>query len=78
LDLDETLVHSCSFFENPDHIIESVAGRIPIKIRPYCLDFLMKMNQSYDIFIFTASSENYATAVVNFIDADKKYKQTPI
>lgn len=28
---------------------------------------------NYNIFIFTASSDNYASAIVNFLDKERKY-----
>lgn len=47
LDLDETLIHSCSVRENPDHIIKTadkgLVTQIGLCVRPYCLDFLSKM-----------------------------------
>lgn len=44
-----------------------------INIRPYCLEFLEKMSLLYEIYIFTASSFDYATEIINFIDSERKY-----
>lgn len=45
LDLDETLIHSCSLKENPDHIVWAKSdygeeSKIGLRIRPFCLEFL--------------------------------------
>lgn len=37
-------------------------------MRPLCHEFLKKISQYYEIFIFTAATINYANAVVNFLD----------
>lgn len=42
-----------------------------LNIRPYCYEFLEKLAKLYEIFVFTASSPNYANAIVNFIDPQK-------
>ncbi|KAL4450499.1 hypothetical protein ABPG74_019397 [Tetrahymena malaccensis] len=80
LDLDETLIHSCSLKENPDHIIKAKADnddkvgyQIGLRVRPYCLEFLQKLAQYWDIYIFTASSPTYASAIVKFLDPEGKY-----
>lgn len=49
LDLDETLIHSCSLKENPDHIVKakgeySETTSIGLMIRPYCHEFLQKLS----------------------------------
>lgn len=49
LDLDETLIHSCSAKDNPDHIVWAKSefgdeSKIGLKIRPYCLEFLQKLS----------------------------------
>ena len=55
LDLDETLVH----FE---------ASERKFKLRPFCLDFLQKMGQLFEIVIFTAASQDYADFILNHLD----------
>lgn len=42
-----------------------------MKVRPYCLEFLQKLSELWDIFIFTASSPSYAQAIVDFLDPNK-------
>lgn len=78
LDLDETLIHSCSLREGPDHIVVAHSDKgeetkIGLKIRPFCIEFLQKLSEYWDIFVFTASSPNYAEAIVNFLDPNKAY-----
>ena len=43
-----------------------------LNIRPYCIEFLEKMMNLFEIFVFTASSPNYANSIVNFLDPSKK------
>lgn len=78
LDLDETLIHACSISENPQHIIKGTGPYgseilIGFNVRPYCLEFLKKLSQFYEIVIFTASMSNYAHAIVNFLDPYHQY-----
>lgn len=37
------------------------------------MEFLQKLTQFWDIYIFTASSANYASAIINFLDPEAKY-----
>ena len=37
-------------------------------MRPLCIEFLKKISQYYEIYIFTAATLSYANAVVNFLD----------
>lgn len=37
------------------------------------MEFLQKLSQYWDIYIFTASSPTYASAIVKFLDAEGKY-----
>ncbi|EGR29951.1 NLI interacting factor-like phosphatase family protein, putative [Ichthyophthirius multifiliis] len=72
LDLDETLIHVCQIWDNPDFIIYE-KYIIPIKIRPFCKEFLQKIAQYWDIYIFTASQKKYANAVCDFLDPQREY-----
>ncbi|EGR30938.1 NLI interacting factor-like phosphatase family protein, putative [Ichthyophthirius multifiliis] len=78
LDLDETLIHSCSLNENPDVIlkvgeINEPQFHIGFRIRPYCMDFLKALVEYWDIYIFTASSSTYSNAIINYLDPERKY-----
>ena len=44
-----------------------------VNVRPFCLEVLEKLSQYYEIFIFTASSPNYANTMVNFLDPNSKF-----
>lgn len=48
-------------------------SKIGFKIRPYCHEFLQKLSQLWDIYVFTASSSSYASAIINYIDPEAKY-----
>lgn len=40
-------------------------------MRPYCQEFLEKVSKYYEVFLFTASSEAYAKAIIDHIDKSK-------
>ena len=73
LDLDETLIHTCPAANNPEHLIKGNDENgneilIGLNMRPLCLEFLKKISQFYEVYIFTAATLNYANAVVSFLD----------
>jgi len=78
-DLDETLIH-CN--ENMD--VESdvtlpitfPTGEVieaGINIRPYCIDMLKEISKYFEIVVFTASHECYASKVLDHLDPDGLY-----
>ena len=73
LDLDETLVHS-SFEEIEDphyHLTVEVDNNtldVYGHIRPYVKEFLISLQNFYEIIIFTASLNNYADPLMDIID----------
>lgn len=42
-------------------------------MRPYCLEFIQELSKVYEIYVFTASSFSYATAVLKFLDPHSLY-----
>jgi CTD small phosphatase-like protein 2 len=76
LDLDETLIHADfdNNYEGHDHFITFVHEKthvtVPIFLRPGLFEFLEKVSQEFEIFVFTASQKVYADAVLNFLDPD--------
>lgn len=42
-------------------------------MRPLCLEFLKKISQYYEVYVFTAATLNYANAVVSFLDPTGSY-----
>ncbi len=78
LDLDETLVHAdfSKKFNNHDHIIsfqyEEKLVSVGIFIRPGVKEFLKRVSQIFEIFIFTASKKEYADACIDIIDPENK------
>jgi len=76
MDLDETLITSCSKRDNPDKVLEPEGcddkTPIMIKIRPFAREFLKKMKEQYEILVFTASTAPYADAIVKELDPEKK------
>jgi CTD small phosphatase-like protein 2 len=78
-DLDETLIHCKEDFDpnNIDHVIkisfpdgETVTAGL--NVRPYALETLKAVQEDFQIVIFTASHQNYADAVLDFIDPDRE------
>lgn len=79
LDLDETLIHSLSKGGkmSSGHMVEVKLGTHAILYyvhkRPHCDWFLEKVSQWYDVVIFTASVQEYADPVIDWLEQDKKY-----
>ncbi len=42
--------------------------RIGVYFRPHLQDFLEELSKIYEIYVFTASREDYANKIVNLID----------
>ena len=75
-DLDETLIH-CN--QNMDLVsdvtlpITFPTGEVieaGINIRPYCTEMLKEISKFFEIIIFTASHECYASKVIDHIDPE--------
>jgi CTD small phosphatase-like protein 2 len=78
LDLDETLIHAdfdVNWSEH-DHTVyfhyEGHQVSVPIIIRPGVFQFLEKIAEIFEIYIFTASKKEYADAILNFLDPENK------
>ena len=76
LDLDETLVH-CVKKPNPDrppkvHLdIKAPSGQViraGFNIRPHTKELLVAANKHYEVCVFTASTEQYANTIVDYLD----------
>lgn len=86
LDLDETLIHS-DFdyaFDKHDTVLkfqcddgeeqyEKNEVPIPLILRPYVKEFLDFVSQYFELFVFTASYKDYADAILDYLEKDKKY-----
>lgn len=44
-----------------------------INIRPFCRDLLKEISKYFEIIIFTASHESYASKVIEYLDPDNLY-----
>ena len=84
LDLDETLIHKpvqgrvyredASHLEMKCFIEKDPQGRyFTVYKRPYLQEFLQELAELYTIYVFTASDQRYATAIVNSIDPERKF-----
>ena len=84
LDLDETLVHSDLDFllkeknVKYDTILhfnseEEKNIPLPLIIRPGLYEFLDYASENFELVIFTASDQDYADTIINYIEKDKKY-----
>ena len=84
LDLDETLVHSdldlllkeknvdydtVLYFDSEDE--KNIP--LPLMIRPGLYEFLDYASENFDLVVFTASDQDYADAIINYIEKNKKY-----
>lgn len=45
---------------------------IGVYVRPYALEFLKELGQIFEIVIFTASTQDYADAVIDKLDPHKE------
>ena len=84
LDIDETLVHSDLDFSLKEKIPkydtilhfnseEEKNIPIPLILRPGIKKFLNYAVQEFDLVVFTASDKQYADAIIDYIEKDKKY-----
>lgn len=79
LDLDETLIHSLSKGGKMSngHMVEVKLGTHAILYyvhkRPFCDMFLDAVSQWYDVVVFTASVQEYADPVIDWLEQDRKY-----
>mmetsp|Transcript_768 Transcript_768/g.1066 ORF Transcript_768/g.1066 Transcript_768/m.1066 type:complete len:453 (+) Transcript_768:140-1498(+) len=80
LDLDETLVH-CStepieFFEFSFPVVfNSIEYKVYVRKRPHFEKFLKRVSQMFEVVVFTASQEVYASQLLNILDPENKYIQ---
>ena len=84
LDLDETLIHSDLDFSLKDKVHkydkilhfnteEEKNIPIPLLVRPGVENFLNFAEKEFDLIVFTASDQQYADAIIDYIEKDKKY-----
>jgi RNA polymerase II subunit A small phosphatase-like protein len=73
LDLDETLVHSS--FKPPAESsivlpveIDGKRFKVYVLVRPGAMEFLVKMQQYYEVVIYTASLSKYADPLMDILD----------
>ncbi|CAD8198623.1 unnamed protein product [Paramecium octaurelia] len=77
LDLDETLVHSQFQFINGydfsiDIIVQGQLFKVYVTIRPGVYEFIEQLYEFYDIVFWTASLQEYADPVMDFIDPNNR------
>jgi Dullard-like phosphatase family protein len=82
LDLDETLIHADFDGEYPSKSYDAVISfmgkkgekcSVGVFIRNGLSFFLENVSKEFEIGIFTASTQEYADAVIKYIDPDNKY-----
>jgi CTD small phosphatase-like protein 2 len=85
LDIDETMIH-CLDERDPENEEPDVVIRIPlddegdyadagINIRPHLYECLKQANEYFQVITFTASDQQYANAILDFIDPDRELIQ---
>ena len=68
LDLDETLIHSCTFPPHPSvKYFKHLSMNFYIFKRPGLEQFLQYVKNEFDLFIYTYSEEDYANPILNEI-----------
>ncbi|KAK7205309.1 NLI interacting factor, partial [Myxozyma melibiosi] len=79
-DLDETLIHSMSKGSpmSDGHMVEVRLDKqhailYYVHKRPYCDEFLQKVSKWYNLVIFTASVQEYADPVIDWLEQNRKY-----
>ncbi|KAK9480712.1 NLI interacting factor-like phosphatase-domain-containing protein [Lipomyces japonicus] len=80
LDLDETLIHSLSKGGkmSSGHMVEVKLEKqhailYYVHKRPFCDEFLKKVSKWYNLVIFTASVQEYADPVIDWLEQNRKY-----
>lgn len=77
-DLDETLIHCNESNESPADVTLPIlfpsgetidAG---INVRPFCREMLSTLSTQFEVIVFTASHECYASKVLDYLDPDGK------
>ena len=78
VDMDETLIHSEEFrpgvrYDEVVQIRNPMGGqeKIGVFVRPYCVEFLQRMAQKFEIVVFTAAREDYASQVIDRLDPQR-------
>jgi CTD small phosphatase-like protein 2 len=80
-DIDETMIHC---LEDNTHVPDVII-KIPlddnfeefadagINIRPHLYDCLRESNEHYQVIAFTASDQQYADAILDFLDPEREF-----
>lgn len=77
LDLDETLIHSeAEPISNPDDILEFYVGgelvTVYVRHRPKVREFLRRVNQFFEVVLFTAGLKEYADQLLKTLDPGRR------
>lgn len=73
LDLDETLVHSVfDAGKQADVKLIHEGTEFRFNVRPHCLQFLDNVSEHYEVYVFTASTKDYAEPIVKYLNKKKK------
>lgn len=84
LDLDNTILHSqqaspSTIFEfmsknkdqNVKHLILDNSCNLIVKIRPNFIEFGKKLNESFEVYVYTFGTRSYAEKVIQLVDPDE-------
>lgn len=79
-DLDETLIHcNENSGSNADMVMEldGTNGQrtsVGVNVRPYCRQILEELSKHFELILFTASQEQYANKILQFIDPKGRFQ----
>ena len=75
IDLDETLIHAEPVKTDAlyDHNFDLTRGVIGVRLRPFMFDFLEQVHRKFELVLYTASGDVYASKIREIIDPEGKY-----
>ena len=68
LDLDQTLVHTPAPPTGPSYRIRADGNTLRTAVRPYALEFLLRLASAFDVSVVTGGSPDYCRAVVKLLN----------
>lgn len=72
------MIRICSPQDKPDVTLrtfddEGCPVQLPIKVRPHFSEFIKKVSRLYEVVVFTAAADYYATAIIEYLDPNRQF-----